>query len=105
MSTNPDTDSHIGKVVMVTTGQHKGVFAGTLLKRDKEKGTCTLKGARMAVYWSESVRGVLGLASTGPDKGCKISPAVPEIELDSVSAYVLVPDSAWAKWEAAPWAK
>jgi len=105
MKPKQEVDPLIGQVVMVTTGSHRGVFAGVLVERDRDKGRATLKGARMAVYWSPTMGGVLGLASKGPDSGCRIGPAAPVLELESVNACAVVSPQAWERWEAAPWSK
>ena len=88
------------QAVMVTTS-HRGVFFGYLQKEDSD--TVILTNARMAVYWSADIKGVLGLASKGPSKSCRIGPQVPEIKLFSVTSIAFVPPSAAKKWEDAPW--
>ena len=91
-----------GKAIVITT-EHKGVFFGygdPALKADK---TITATQVRMCVHWSESVRGVLGLAATGPDKNCRITPAVPSIALSGVTAIMECSEAAVKAWEAGPW--
>ena len=88
------------QVVMVTTS-HRGVFFGYLKKEDGD--TVTLTNARMAVYWSADLRGVLGLASEGPSELCKIGPQVPEIKLFGVTSITTVSPRAAKQWEEAPW--
>jgi hypothetical protein len=62
-----------GQAVLVTT-QHRGVFFGSLIgEATKEK--VTLAGCRNVVYWDAATRGFLGLAATGPTKGCRVGPA------------------------------
>lgn len=90
-------------VVICTDKDRRGVFAGELVRRDVEAKTVVLRKARMCVYWSNSVRGVLGLAATGPNSGCRISSAPPLIELDGVTAVMLCSDAARDSWEAEPW--
>src|SRR3990167_9710521 len=85
--------------VMVTTDK-RGVFAG-LLKKDAG-GVVTLTEARNCVYWSQDVRGFLGLAAGGPTAGCRIGPSVPEMELCGVTAIVTCTDAGRKAWEAAP---
>lgn len=71
--------------------------------------TVTLKRARMAVYWDCNTKGVLGLAATGPTKGCRIGPAAGSITLgggpDNRQDCVLDVESEEAveRWELAPW--
>lgn len=90
------------KFVMVTT-EKKGVFAGTLVSYDEEKKAAKLKDVRMCVYWSSSNRGVLGLASIGPDKNARITPAAPESVLEGVTALFSCSEKAIKNWESEPW--
>ena len=61
-----------GRAVLVCT-EHRGVFFGTLIgEPSKEK--VTLSGCRNVLYWDVATRGFLGLASTGPTKGCRVGP-------------------------------
>ena len=87
------------KPLLVTTA-HKGVFFGYGLPTEAK--TVRLKRARMCVYWSADVRGVLGLAGKGPTTNCKIGPAVPSITLQDVTSVVEVSDVARLAWEAEP---
>jgi hypothetical protein len=83
-------------VVVTTDKDRRGVFGGTLLT---EKGDVVeLLHAKMAVYWSTNVRGVLGLAKTGPLKGCRISPAIPRIKLTGVTAIMDCTEEAVKNW-------
>lgn len=85
----------------VVTTDHKGVFFGYAepgLKSEK-----TLKNARMCVYWSSNVKGVLGLAFTGPLSGSKISPAIPSISLNGVTSVMQCTPEAVDAWEKSPW--
>lgn len=52
------------RAVLVTTA-HRGVFFGYATKTDGD--TIKLRAARNCIYWHQSVRGFLGLASTGPN--------------------------------------
>lgn len=88
--------------VMVTT-ELKGVFFGYAQPGDFTRKDIRLENARMAVYWSADVKGVLGLASTGPSKDCKIGPRVPAITLHGVTAVTEVTSEAAQQWETAPW--
>jgi len=91
---------------VVVTTEHKGVFFG-YIPSTQSTGTKTvsLKSARMCVYWSPAMKGVFGLASIGPDSGCKISPMCPRLALQGVTAIMECTDAAVANWEAAPWAR
>lgn len=87
------------RAVLVTT-QHKGVFFGYAT----ETGGSTIKllRARMCVYWSSDLRGILGLASAGPNKNCKVGPAC-DMELRDITMVAECTPEAVVKWEASPW--
>ncbi len=86
--------------VVVTTA-HRGVFFGYGMPTDAD--TIRLERARMCVYWSADMRGVLGLAAQGPSDTCRIGPAVPVLILRAVMAVLVCSDEAVARWEAGPW--
>lgn len=94
--------------VLVTT-VHRGVFFGFATKaatdaweRAPEKATLKIRASRCCVYWSQDVKGFMGLAANGPTKSCKIGPAA-DITVRSVTAVLEVTEAALAAWEAAPW--
>lgn len=88
------------KAVVVCTDK-KGVFFGYA---DNTRGDAiTLKRARMCVYWSADMKGVMGLAAQGPSKTCRIGDAVPEIELRGITCVMACSDEAAKRWEDAPW--
>lgn len=89
------------KTPLVVTTAHKGVFFG-YGKRTESK-TIRLENARMCVYWSANVRGVLGLASTGPKEGCKITQKVPAITLQDITSIMEVSEEAVTAWEKEIW--
>lgn len=62
-----------------------------------------IQRARMAVYWSKAVRGVLGLAWSGPSAECRISrPA--SITVAGIHCVLDVENyGAVERWEAGPW--
>ncbi len=91
----------IGDHVVVTT-EHRGVFFGRLAE-DKAPEFVSLSDARNCVYWNSSVKGVLGLAATGPDARCRIGPKVPGITLWKITGIFLCTDEAAKAWEAGPW--
>ena len=90
-----------GLVPLIVTTEHKGVFFG--LGRLTEKKIIRLADAQMCVYWSSDVKGVLGLASTGPTKTCRVGPPVPSITLQGVTSIMEVSDVAAAAWKTTPW--
>ena len=92
----------MGRYVVVTTdANRRGVFGGWL---ESHKGdVVVLTDARMCVYWSAETRGVLGLASIGPQKGSKITPPVPRIEINGVTAVMDATEVARNAWESGLW--
>jgi hypothetical protein len=101
---NDTLSSLIGKAVVVTTGaQNRGVFFGYLQSISDDHSEVILKNARMSVYWSQKVHGVLGLAATGPLPDCRTSPCIPLIYLNEVSAIMAVTEQAKASWEEGWW--
>lgn len=88
-----------GQALVVTTGK-RGVFFGY---GTPSLETIRLTQARMCVYWSADVKGVLGLAATGPTKSCRITAAVPAINLNDITAVLEVSKEAQEKWESQPW--
>lgn len=91
------------KAVVTTDSSRRGVFHGQVVEYDIVHGTCVLKDAQMAVFWSAESRGVLGLASIGPQAGSRITPIVPRIELNGVTAVIEATPTASAAWESQPW--
>lgn len=93
----------MNKTPVVVTTKHRGVFFGYLTNGDKLPSEITLERARMCVYWSSALKGVLGLASIGPDSDCRISIAVPKLTLWDVTSVIECSSEAVVKWEGAPW--
>lgn len=92
------------RFVVVTTDKDKrGVFGGYLESYDPETHIAILSDAHMAVYWSQATKGVLGLASIGPQNGSKISPPVPTIEINGVTAVMDCTKEAMIQWQKAIW--
>lgn len=87
------------RAVIVTT-EHRGVFFG--YADDTAGDVIYLKDARLCVYWSQDMKGFMGLASMGPSKDCRIGPPA-DIELRKITSVVAVTPEAEAKWKAAPW--
>ena len=89
--------------ILVTT-EYRGVFFGYVESRDDAKGdSFTLRDARNCLYWSEDVRGFLGLAATGPSDRCRVGPKVRSLDIRKVTAVAEVNREAVRRWEAAPW--
>lgn len=94
------TKKATGTPLLVTT-KHKGVFFGYGKKTSAD--TIELRNARMAVYWSSNLKGVLGLAVKGPDSSCRIGLAVPSLILRDVTAITECSPEAAKAWEKGPW--
>lgn len=92
------------RFVVVTTGNdRRGVFFGLLEAYDAQAETCVLSDARMCVYWSQATKGVLGLAGIGPQAGSRVTPMVPKIELNGVTAVMDATDVAVQQWGKGLW--
>jgi len=88
---------------VVVTTEHRGVFFG--YTEEPHLRPIVLKEARMCLYWSQEIKGVMGLASEGPNSFCRVGPAVPELTLEKVTAVIRTTDKAAQAWEKGPWAK
>ena len=88
------------KAVLVTT-EFRGVFFGYVKDNKKSPSEITLTGVRNCIYWSANSGGFLGLASTGPNKDCRIGQRVDEITLYKVTSITPVSDEAEKAWEKA----
>ena len=87
------------RAVLVTT-QHKGVFFG--YATDTEGSTIKLRAARLCVYWTADLRGFMGLASSGPQKGCRIGPSV-DMEVRDITSVAECTPEAVTQWEKGIW--
>lgn len=87
------------RAVIVTT-EHRGVFFGYAADTDGDQ--IALRGSRLCLYWSADVKGFMGLAGTGPTKGCRIGPPA-DITLRKITAVLECTDTAAKAWDAAPW--
>lgn len=89
--------------LITTDNTKRGVFMGFIDPKDSELETLVAEEVRMAVYWSADVRGVLGLASTGPSKSCRISKAAPKATIKGVTAVIEITEEALKAWRKEPW--
>lgn len=89
------------KIPLIVTTAHKGVFFG--YGQPTNEKIIRIECARMCVYWSSDVKGVVGLAAAGPSKDCRIGPAAPALTLQDVTAIMEVSPEAEAKWNQQPW--
>ena len=88
-------------MVVTTDVNRRGVFGGELVLHEQD--VVVLENAMMCVYWSAETNGVLGLASIGPQKGSKVTPVVPKIEINGVTSVMDATDVAASAWRAQPW--
>ena len=88
-------------IPLVVTTAHRGVFFG--YGTPTENKTIRLTEAQMCVYWSADIHGVVGLASSGPSKSCKIGPPAPAITLQDVTSVMEASKEAEAAWKGQPW--
>lgn len=93
----------MNKRPVVITTKHRGVFFGYVEDDSKTPEKITLLNARMCIYWTASIKGVLGLASVGPDSNCRIGLAVPRFEAWEITSITDCTPEAAEKWEQGPW--
>jgi hypothetical protein len=85
------------KQVLITTA-HRGVFAGEIADdQDLSAKAMPLQNAKMAIYWG-TTRGVMELASVGPNGRSKISLPANIPMLNDITAIFEITPQAWAKW-------
>lgn len=87
------------RAVLVTT-THRGVFFGYATETGGD--VVHLKRGRNCIYWTAEVKGFLGLAATGPVKGCRVGPPA-DFELRNVTCVAEVTPAAVEAWEKGPW--
>ena len=92
---------HLRPVVVCT--DKRGVFFG--YAADTTGDPIYLSRARMCIYWSADLKGVMGLASSGPSATCKVSAPVAKIELRGITAVIECDEIAAKAWESSPWAR
>lgn len=94
-----------GKIpVLITTDKDKrGVFFGFIETEDADKDTMRVSEVQMCVYWCADVHGVLGLAATGPVKGCRISKPAKSGVIKGVTLVAECSKEAVKAWKSAPW--
>lgn len=91
--------------LITTDSSKRGVFMGYIDQKDADKETIEAYEVRMAVQWSSDVKGVVGLAATGPTKNCRISAAAKKATLKGVTAVLELTDEAIKAWQKEPWLK
>ena len=91
------------KRFVVVTTEHRGVFFGNLNGDDPTSKVVTITDAQMCVFWTADVQGVVGLATSGPSKSCRVTPAAPKITLQGVTAVMEATPGAAEAWRKRPW--
>lgn len=86
---------------VVVTTKHRGVFYGRLERHERD--VVVLTQARVCVYWSAETKGFVGLAAIGPQKGSRVSPVAPRLELVDVTAVLDCTSEASELWESDLW--
>lgn len=90
------------KPVVVTT-EYRGVFFGYVEDSKEAPVRIELSDVRNCIYWSTSIKGVLGLAATGPNSDCKIGPSVPTATIWKVTGIFGCTSEAAEAWEKSAW--
>ncbi len=88
-------------IPLIVTTEHRGVFFG--YGQVTTEKTVRLTEVQMCVYWSSDLKGILGLASTGPTKQCKIGPPAPAMTLQGITSIIEVSPEAEKQWKLQPW--
>lgn len=92
------------RAVLVMTA-HRGVFFGYATKTDGD--VVRITRARNVFSWTtapSAERGILGLASVGPQPGSKIGARAPGLELRNITAIAECSAEAVTRFEASTWA-
>lgn len=76
---------------------------GYIDEKDAANTTIKAENVHMCVYWSTDVKGVLGLASTGPDKSSRVTKAAPSALLHGVTGVIGITKQAEKAWLSTPW--
>lgn len=93
----------MNKRPVVITTEQRGVFFGYVLDDSQAPTRIDLEQARMCVYWHAEVKGVMGLASGGPTKNCRITNAIPKLTAWKVTAVLECSPEAVENWEKNLW--
>ena len=95
------TGTNEGLVPVVITTEWRGVFFGYAMPDSLEDQAMWLMRARNCIRWVNT-RGFIGLASSGPNKDCRIGPAAGGYFRGVTSVLQCTPEAV-AAWEEAPW--
>ena len=91
------------KIAALITTDKKGVFMGYINPNDESETTIQAEQVKMCIYWSEDVKGVIGLAADGPNENCRITKAAPKATLQGVTAVVTLSEKAEEAWKKDCW--
>jgi hypothetical protein len=97
--TTKTTKKTAERPVLVCTA-HRGVFFGYASSTRGDQ--IDLRRARNVVYWPQSNRGFVGLASMGPQPGAKVGPAA-DMDLRAVTCVLEVTPEAVVQFEKGLW--
>jgi hypothetical protein len=89
-----------GKVPVLVTTAHRGVFFGWADPETVDQKSIRLAKVKNCISWASSVRGVFGLAATGPNHDCRIGAEAPSLLLHDVTSVAEVSEQAVAAWNA-----
>jgi hypothetical protein len=92
------------KRMWVVCCEPKVVVAGWATEKEIEKEHPCLTNVRMCVYWDVATGGPHGLASIGPQSGCRVTKAAPRQKIRTkVQTVLLCSKKAIESWKAEPW--
>ena len=90
--------------VLITTNKDlRGVFFGYIDEATADDETLFVEDAQMCVYWSEDVKGVLGLAAHGPSKQSRVTAPVKNARIKGVTFVAEASPKAVKAWKSQPW--
>jgi hypothetical protein len=91
------------KIPVLITTDKRGVFMGYIDEKSANDEILIADDVRMCVYWSADVKGILGLASSGPTKTCKITKAVPKARIRGITSVMDITKDAEKEWNKNHW--
>lgn len=96
-------EKETGIPIIVCT-EYRGVFFGYVDKFPESiPQEIKLYRSKMCVYWSEKVKGIMGLAENKNLSGCKITGEIPSILLNRITAIMEVSSEAEKAWQKGNW--
>ena len=99
---NPELEGKLP--VLITTDKDKrGVFFAYVNPDDVYEDNIRAHLIQMCLYWGADVKGVLGLAATGPTSSCRVSKPVPSGIIKGVTLVCEASEEAVSAWKKQPW--